>query len=441
MSFRIDARWQRGAGFLSKVPEAPLDEATLAEISIWVNGDCLTRLRDSSGRKRDFVRVAGFRLAEWIGTNWWRLGYEAERWEHAQDHAWGAGHSVASIGAGWLWPRITIAADGDSVVIRSIPTEGDGVEPIAWQGCAEKRIPRQEFVEGAQDFVHAVLDRLDGQGEEKTDLHVLWKELIAERSDPEIARYRQLEGSMGYEPDRASPPTITRFHRDSEALGFAAMAEIAANGRSGDDPTTAAALEDQARYFGFSSDLGDSSVLADLEGPPTIKSEPAWKHGERAAQRVRRKASLGAGPVKNRRLADLCGADSTGLSDVTCRFEPLAFSLDANGTRGRFVLRSGHETGRRFELSRLLGDALLFGNGERLHPATRTETFRQRTQRAFAAELLCPYTAVSDFLEGRTSEAAVREAARHFLVSDRAVTTTLVNKGDLPRHRLPLAAG
>lgn len=438
MSFRMDADWVPGYGAVSDAPESRSDEATLAEIRIEVDGDCLTRLRDDAGRPREFFRASAYRLAEWISANWWRLGYEAERFEREEDRAWGQGHSVAGIGAGWLWPRITIATDGDVVVVRSAPTESDEVEPIAWRGAAKKRIPRREFFEGAQHFVHAVLDRLDGSREENTGLHTLWKELTAERSDPEVALYRQLEGSLGYEPDGAPSQIVERLHHDRERLGPQAMTEVAANGRSGAAPLTADALEQQAGISGFESDLGSPSLTADLAGDLGSAREPAWSYGERAAKRVRRKAGLGDGPLDNRSLADLCGSSPTGLAG-RARSGPLAFGLDTNGQGRSVVLRSGWETGRRFELARLLGDALLFRNQERLHPATRSETFPQRAQRAFAMEFLAPYAAVSELLAGDTSPAAVERAAGHFHVSDQAVTTMLVNKKHLPRHRLPPA--
>lgn len=91
------------------------------------------------------------------------------------------------------------------------------------------------------------------------------------------------------------------------------------------------------------------------------------------------------------------------------------------------MLRSKWETGRRFELARLLGDRHTNGLKERLLPATRAYTYRQKLQRAFAAELLCPFSALEEKLAGDYSAEARADAAHHFAVSERTVTTLLVN--------------
>ena len=116
---------------------------------------------------------------------------------------------------------------------------------------------------------------------------------------------------------------------------------------------------------------------------------------------------------------------------------PLAFCLDDKSrASGRIVLRSNYLTGRRFELARLLGDRIASGLNERLLPVTRAHTYRQKLQRAFAAELLCPFEALDDLLDGDYSEQACEDAAMHFNVSGRTVTTLLVNHKRLERNSL-----
>lgn len=54
-------------------------------------------------------------------------------------------------------------------------------------------------------------------------------------------------------------------------------------------------------------------------------------------------------------------------------------------------------------------------------PATTASTYRQQLQRAFAVELLCPFVALEDMLEGDTSDDACMDAADAFDVSPLAV--------------------
>ena len=95
-------------------------------------------------------------------------------------------------------------------------------------------------------------------------------------------------------------------------------------------------------------------------------------------------------------------------------------------------MRSKWETGRRFDLARLIADRL-FENDIRdpLLPATQSYTYRQKAQRAFAAELLAPIDAVDDFLNGDRSEDGFNDAAEHFNVSQMAISSLLRNN-----HRL-----
>ena len=109
----------------------------------------------------------------------------------------------------------------------------------------------------------------------------------------------------------------------------------------------------------------------------------------------------------------------------------------ATGSRSRIALRSKWEAGRRFDLARLLGDRLL-GQDEPLLPATRAYTYRQKAQRAFAAELLCPYHAVRDFLGTDRSAERREEAASYFNVSPLAISTVLVNNEP---ERYPIGVG
>jgi Zn-dependent peptidase ImmA (M78 family) len=94
---------------------------------------------------------------------------------------------------------------------------------------------------------------------------------------------------------------------------------------------------------------------------------------------------------------------------------------------------SAFKANRRFELARLLGDRFVGAAGDRLHPATRALTFRQKWQRAFAAELLCPFDGLAEVLEGDLSDEGIESAAGRFGVSELAVRMVLVSHGLLER--------
>jgi hypothetical protein len=98
---------------------------------------------------------------------------------------------------------------------------------------------------------------------------------------------------------------------------------------------------------------------------------------------------------------------------------------------------SAYTTGRRFALARLIGDKIAGSpSGPFKLAAPRTYTYRQKLQRAFAGEFLCPFEELEKMLGGDFGDDAIQDAAQHFEVSDITVRTLLVNHGVIDRDNL-----
>jgi hypothetical protein len=80
----------------------------------------------------------------------------------------------------------------------------------------------------------------------------------------------------------------------------------------------------------------------------------------------------------------------------------------------------------------LIGDRLFIAGG-RLHPATHTSTYRQKAQRSFAAEILCPFLVLDDLLDGDYTAEAQQDAADHFAVSPMTIEAQLKNHRRIDR--------
>lgn len=151
---------------------------------------------------------------------------------------------------------------------------------------------------------------------------------------------------------------------------------------------------------------------------------------------LRTQEHLGSEPISDAVLASLSGTSADILKPNPGSGARLAFALKPTERGSRLVLRSHWNTGRRFELARLLGDRLLADPGDRLFPATKAYTYRQKLQRAFAAELLSPHESVAAMLDGDASAESQQEVASYFQVSDGTIRTLLVNNGILDRNDL-----
>ena len=65
---------------------------------------------------------------------------------------------------------------------------------------------------------------------------------------------------------------------------------------------------------------------------------------------------------------------------------------------------------------------------------TDLRTARQKYQKAFAAEFLCPIKSLIGFLEEDFSESAIEDAANYFEVSEWTVSSLLANNHFISHH-------
>ena len=218
---------------------------------------------------------------------------------------------------------------------------------------------------------------------------------------------------------------------------MAAVEELAADSGSRhiEAVPSAANLRDIAKQNGFSASPNN---IARISMPPSNTRRghtAAWKLGADAAKVLRDQENLGDGPVVDPRLTDLLGVEKAALADNESSKLGISFALDHGNQSSRIVLRSKWLVGRRFDLARLLGDRLM-ATQSALYPATRAYTYRQKAQRSFAAELLSPFNAVFNMLEGDYSAENTLEVAEHFQVSELTIRTQLVNHQILDRDDL-----
>ena len=355
---------------------------------------------------------------------------------------------MTTVGDGYVWPDITVCYDGPQAVLVSRPCAASEKDMFRYLGPARREaIPAGDLEDAIDDFVSIVMNRLRRRQLCNTNLRRLWNELTEERNDPELSRFRRMEAQLGCDPDEADERIVRRCLDDAVVLGDHAWGEIAADiafrGETADRIASAEDFRGIARISGFEADTRDAVDLdAASKSPPLAV---AWELGEAAARALRHREGLDGQALPDRRLAAFAGAPADTVSRTDRRGNDLPFALDGEGNTTRIVLRSKWETGRRFELARLIGDRLLASNivpeNEALFPATRSYSYRQRAQRAFAAELLSPFHAVDEMLSGDYSEERQSEVAEHFEVSPMTIRTQLVNRKRLDLDDAPDIAG
>ncbi len=413
---------------------APEERACFAALGINWGETGLTECHDPFvNRIRSSPLLSGYHLAEWLAWNWWRL-----RWEPRTSASdWPFAHKMATIGAGYVWPNITIFSDGQRIALIAKPTQEISTTAFRYISNVAAIVQSIQFETTIDAFINQIINQLREARIFDTNLHRISFDIQKERNDINLAKRRKFEALLGADPDEGSISIIDRLISDAQFIGDEAMGEVAANHPRGGSMLTVAEIRDAANRIGFDISLQDSVSFDEGIQLPRKTEAPAWLLGANAATALRKQERLEETPIDDCILAELAGVQESIIKsiDSSGSSPELSFILNEESS-SRIVFRSKWHTGRRFELARLLGDRLVTVSDKVLFPATRAYTFRQKMQRSFAAEFLAPFEAVKERLDGDYSEEKRNEVSLQFEVSPRTIDTILVNHQVLERDDL-----
>lgn len=418
----------------------PEEVAALGLLEIRAGDRLLTAGTDVSGDTpvyRPGPYVSGYHLAEWLVWNWWRLRWEPRpAGRHYGNCAWNFAHGMATAGHGYVWPNITISADGFWAALECERShESDPTLFRYWESGAVA-VPAIDLESAIDEFVLFVVNRTDAAGLSDTNLHRLWKDLQYERKDAEMARFRRFEALLGCDPDALDAEELESRLADAKALGASALDEIATGAAAGvaglDGMPSARQIMEITERAGFdiSPDDGVRVEVPELRQWGVLA---AWRVGVSAAAAIRRQERLGNAPLADDVLADLAGT-TAGVITGDQQSDGFSWVFRPDGRLAQVALRSKWDTGRRFDLARLLGDRVFAdrqpGGPDPLSPATRSYSYRQKAQRAFAAELLSPWTAVEEMLGNDYSEENREQVAEYYSVSPMTISSLALSNAD-----------
>jgi hypothetical protein len=425
-----------------------LDRVGEADIGIFVGALCLTELEDRIAKTvRPTWRASTYRLALWLEENWWRLCYEPE----ASTLDWRLSHHLPAIGAGYIWPALRLAGDGESITLRMRPSSLTPTEDIRYLVRKDLQIPLDAFVSGIDRFINAVIARLRATGHPETALEKLWNEILQERHDPDTAYWRKLEALAGLDAGVEEGAFLEPLLTQKAAIGPSGLEELTAECKGATQETLNVLTEVRVHGAISLTMAGLEPLRQQLQKDQdqrlvwnTLRegAELPWQRAYAVAARAREYWGFAPGAISNRRLAEVVGVKDETLFSATCS-NKLRISAGFRGDSAcqfAVALAPRMPTGRRFALARLLGDYLATPDAEHLLPATDGKTARQKFQRAFAQQLLCPVEDLKALLDTEEpSDEHIEEAAIAFAVSPLLIRSTLVNQGLLDRQALEAA--
>jgi len=404
---------------------------TMSELAIRVGDINLTENYNSWSKTVDeTVVVSAFPLSMWLLENWWRLlceplpGYLGGR----LNVDWRMAHEMGAANEGFVWPAIAFVSDYENIHIFARPS-GDKKQSVRYINGLNhpEAVSVASFEGGVERFVTEVVNRLKSLKMRGGAIEELWKIIAQERSDPETALYRRIEASMGYDPDEAEE-ALMRYAIEKQAeTGSGSLSELAPlYGKYSND-----SLLGIEKLIDSSSVAGKPEISLPRRDHGASRKSTPWKEAFRDAQLLRKEISKDREPLDTDILFNLLGISSNDKNRWERIGEKRRVSVgipERDGGSFKFIPRKRHPLGRRFELARYLGD-FFYTTDKQWLVGSDLGTVRQKYQRAFAAELLCPAEGLLEYLGYDFSRENLEDAAEHFRVSEFVVESTLMNSG------------
>ena len=416
---------------------SPGEASAMAELAIYLNGNCLTKNRNRIGQIQESVLVSVLPFAWWLCGNYWRICHEPglPPCVHVAElvlENWRMAHCMLSIGDGYAWPDLTFFADGPSERIKSArQSEAEAAgQPLSYLRDLDGMCPRAEFVNAILGLLEATAERA---GSLEPDFASDWQQLASELRNEATANYRILEALLGRDAGYAPEALMNDFIAASSKVGWESLCEIA----SGLNPVYGGSFESQRQGLMRSLEASACGIAATVNVPrPELARGFPWQQGRELAQKVRKLLGLGLDqPVTKklllnclgltaRRFAAIKTAGRLSLSKVNGQKVSLVFP--DHGT-GRYL------TSRLFQLARALGGMLSLPSEEQALVMSASQRAQQQIQRNFATEFLAPLESVKAMLPDRREplKKDIEAIASHFQTSPQTIAHSLVNQGEL----------
>lgn len=428
VDFSISADW------ISSNNDSPEIRETSAFLTIQLGDYFATRADDDWSKSvRTNVRVSAYPLALWLASSWWRLRWEPTIEGTRSDRiSWRMAHEMSAVGYGFIWPRLVFESDGENIEATCHPSRPATSEPLRYLESFRVSIPSKNFERSVDHFVSLVVARLETVGIRNSELQILWNEIKEEKVDLATVEYRRFEAQLGFEPDEAPESLLNDLIALSSKVGDGAILEVAP-ACSGEDPMAAfQRIVNLAGVTGPEGKLEVPSSVTRVTRSSEFMEDMPWERGRRLAHAARQAWGLGDSKLPDEAFSEILGISKSNLDYTNDVQEHLPLGLAVRSTKAdkwKFIFRRKARTGRRFEAARLLGDRIVAPAEDMWLPTTDAKTVRQKIQRAFAAEFLCPIKSLKYWLQDNYSSESIEEAGEYFGVSPLAIRSHLANHG------------
>jgi len=434
----------------------PEHRATWARIEIRIGSDLVTLVEDrGSGSSRRSIYCPLYPLAEWVAYNWWFLqaGTRPSNFL-AQDGVLAASawrplpatlrehHSIRASGDGFAWPDLLIVPDdSETRLVWGDDSVHSSRWPISFLTRGDHWVRSVQVQRELELVVTGTLTRLAEQGVAGTVLEKEWAAI--QQTDPDEAEYCRAAARLGLDPYSDAAPYEPGILQAAETLSGQVLTDFL-NAVSPEHIEGALAWISSVRP----AIDGRQPLSRGLEG--TLSPEADTIQELRAVAR-RHSASVSTFPwvvgyeqaraVRGQITADSKTRLAVGryIAAIVRKAPDVSLqALGAGASHSHPLVVIGQNrpaTSKRFTLSRALWHYLW--DDSPLFMITAAHTYRQRVERAFAAELLAPAEGIAQLLESPPEAASQEELEQ---IAQRYGVSSMVIEHQLRNHLLAPAA-
>ena len=433
----------------------PEHRATWARIEIRIGSDLVTLVEDrGSGSSRRSIYCPLYPLAEWVAYNWWFLqaGTRPSNFL-AQDGVLAASawrplpatlrehHSIRASGDGFAWPDLLIVPDdSETRLVWGDDSVHSSRWPISFLTRGDHWVRSVQVQRELELVVTGTLTRLAEQGVAGTVLEKEWAAI--QQTDLDEAEYCRAAARLGLDPYSDAAPYEPGILQAAETLSGQVLTDFL-NAVSPEHIEGALAWISSVRPAidgrqplsrGLEGTLSpDADTIQELRAvarrhSASVSTFP-WVVGYEQARAVR--GQITADSKTRLAVGRYIAAIVRKAPDVSLQ----ALGAGASHSHPLVVIGQNRPaTSKRFTLSRALWHYLW--DDSPLFMITAAHTYRQRVERAFAAELLAPAEGIAQLLESPPEAASQEELEQ---IAQRYGVSSMVIEHQLRNH-LPAPA-
>jgi hypothetical protein len=404
-------------------------DATLARLHINVADKCISDFKDS--REIDgSLEIPAYYLAEWIAENWWPLLWEPKKVEGVEtDGDYVRRHSFLAAQHGFALPNVEIVPLGKLIEISARARESE-LARVRFTEKATVITDRSNVENELRKFVDSVVSRLSEANIRETFLQSAWSLVSATDDDEEL--FCRLSGALGVSPYEIDEHFANRFEQLEASIGSKLLLELC-QAATPDSFEGMARITEQAVSLTTNAAVSTLSPLDRFILPSDNLNAPAHRFGVQAANLLRKKLGISDTDIRGAtKIFDKLHVDpSRQIIQRVTDFDEISVTgaVVRHDKEMKIGLLQATETKRRFSAARAILSALTADDNESTL-LTSADTRDQQANRAFAAEITCPYAIVkSRAKHNRISSSTISDLAAELHIGQDVVRKRAVDNG------------